>query len=391
MNMTHMIGRILNNQLTKIPKSILLLGPRQVGKSTLCNGMNPNLVINLSDEETFHRHLTDPGFIKRIVTGLNGEKNTILVDEIQRIPSILNTIQSLIDSNRSFRFLLTGSSARKLKRGSANLLPGRVLLEYLPPLVYWELKGQFNLEKALTIGTLPEVYLEDWGAELLSSYVAGYLREEIQGEALTRDLASYSRFLNMAAELSGQYMNYAKIASDSEINKETIRRYMEILSDTLIVERIPSYRNVEKNRRPRQKEKFIFFDLGVRNALLGKTRQRYFSKEEWGDLFEQWIILQVLYYNRLHHKNWRISTYRDAMGVEVDLIIETDEHALAVEIKSSSKVHERMFRGLKKFDDLVQAPLKKLVVYTGEFRQRFEMAGDAIPYQIFLDEIVPSL
>ena len=136
---------------------------------------------------------------------------------------------------------------------------GRVLIEYLPPLLYWELKDRFDLDKALTIGTLPEIFLEEWGPDILGSYVAGYLREEIQAEALTKDLASYSRFLNLAAELSGQYMNYAKVASDSEINKETIRRYMEILADTLLVEHVPSFKGVDKRRRARQKDKFIFF------------------------------------------------------------------------------------------------------------------------------------
>ena len=390
MKMTHMIGRILQNRLRKVPKSVLLLGPRQVGKSTLCTSMNPDLTINLADEETFRHHLTDPGLLKRIVQGMDRDANIVLVDEIQRIPTLLNTIQSLVDANRALRFLLTGSSARKLKRGNANLLPGRVLIEHLPPLLYWELGEAFNLQKALTIGTLPEVYLETWGPELLDSYVAGYLKEEIQGEALTRDLASYSRFLNLAAEMSGQYINYAKISSDAEVAKETIRRYMEILTDTLIVERISSYRSVDESRRARQKEKFIFFDLGVRNALLGRT-QSTFSKEERGLLFEQWLTLQVLYDNRLHHRGRQISTYRDAMGVEVDLIIESDRRALAVEIKTAEKVHARMFKGLLKFCEIAKRPFERILVYTGEHRQRFEGLGDAVPYTEFLDDILMDL
>jgi predicted AAA+ superfamily ATPase len=387
----HMIGRILRNRIEKHPKSILLLGPRQVGKSTLCNSLQPDLMVNLADEELFRQHLNDPGLIKRIIGGLPQGPKTILVDEIQRIPSMLNTIQALIDTNSQLRFLLTGSSARKLKRGNANLLPGRVLLEHLPPLLYWELKGQFDLNKAMTIGTLPEVYLQEWGRDILLSYVAGYLREEIQAEALTKDLASYSRFLNLAAELSGQYMNYAKVASDSEINKETIRRYMEILSDTLLIEVIPSFKSVDKKRRARQKDKFIFFDLGVRNALLGRTQKSGFSKEEWGQLFEQWLVLQVLYYDRLHKKNWRVSTYRDAMGVEVDLIIETSTNALAIEIKSSTKAHSRMFKGVNKLKELTGCPFQNYVVYQGEHTQNFEDLGCAVPYQTFLDNILPSL
>jgi predicted AAA+ superfamily ATPase len=333
----------------------------------------------------------DPGLIKRVLGGLPRGPKTIFIDEIQRIPSMLNTLQALIDTRSDWRFLITGSSARKLKRGNANLLPGRVLLEHLPPLLYWELEDRFNLEKALTIGTLPEIYLEEWGPDVLGSYAMGYLREEVQAEALTKDLGAYSRFLDLAAELSGQYINYAKVASDSEINKETIRRYMEILSDTLLIERVPSFSEVEKRRRARQKERFFFFDPGVRNILVGRIRRTSFSKEEWGQLFEQWLTLQVLYHNRVYKGGWRVSTYRDAMGVEVDLVIETENGNLAVEIKSSSKVHARMFKGLCKFDALTDRPFKKYIVYQGEHLQRFEDLGDAVPYRIFLDSVIPGL
>ena len=390
-----MIGRILKKTIQSYPKSVLLLGPRQVGKSTLCGEFNPDFTLNLADEEHFRQHLNDPGLIKRIINALpkrpENRKTIILIDEIQRIPSMLNTIQVLIDANTNLKFLLTGSSARKLRRGQANLLPGRIILEYLPPLVYWELEDRFDLHKALTIGTLPEVYLQDYGPDILNSYVAGYLREEIQAEALTKDLASYSRFLNLAAELSGQYMNYSKVASDSEINKETIRRYMEILSDTLLIEIIPSYTDVDKKRRARQKEKFIFFDLGVRNFLLGRQSVSAFSKEEFGHLFEQWFILQIIYFDKLYKKGWKISTYRDAMGVEADLVIDTQEVCLAIEIKSSVKAQEKMFKGLNKFEQITNRRLKKYLVYQGEFEQDFANLGRAVPYQKFLKEILPAL
>lgn len=390
-----MIERILQSTIQSHPKSVLLLGPRQVGKSTLCGELNPDFTLNLADEEHFRQHLNDPGLIKRIINALPerraNQKTVILIDEIQRIPSMLNTIQALIDSNTNLKFLLTGSSARRLRRGQANLLPGRILLEYLPPLVYWELRDKFDLNKALTIGTLPEVYLQDYGPEILNSYVASYLKEEIQAEAFTRDLASYSRFLNLAAELSGQYMNYAKVASDSEINKETIRRYMEILSDTLLIEIIPSYTDVDKKRRARQKEKFIFFDLGVRNFLLGRQSTSSFSREEFGHLFEQWFILQIIYFNKLYKMNWKISTYRDAMGVEVDLVIDTPAECLAIEIKSSVKAQEKMFKGLNRFEQISNRQLRKYLVYQGEFEQDFDCLGRAVPYQTFLEKILPAL
>ena len=370
---------------------MLLLGPRQVGKSTLCLGCQPDLVVNLADEETFRQHLNDPGLIKRIVNALPQKQCLVLVDEVQRLPNMLNTIQSLLDSSAALKFLLTGSSARKLRRGRANLLPGRVLLEHLPPLVYWEIADEFDLGKALSIGTLPEVYLQEYGSDILNSYVAGYLREEVQAEALTKDLASYSRFLDLAAALSGQHLNYSKIASDSEINKDAIRRYMEILVDTLLVELLPSYTEVGKERRARQKEKFLFFDLGVRNSLLGRRKSEHFSREELGSLFEQWMVLQILYYNRLHKKGWRISTYRDAFGVEVDLIIETAGRCVAVEIKSSTRAHEKMFKGLLRFEQLSRRDVNRYLVYQGEFEQSFENLGVAVPYRRFLESVIPEL
>ena len=386
-----MINRILSSRLTSHPKSVLLLGPRQVGKSTLCLKCQPDLVVNLADEETFRQHLNDPGLIKRTVNAQAERRNLVMVDEVQRLPNMLNTIQSLLDSRASLKFLLTGSSARKLRRGRANLLPGRVLLEHLPPLVYWEIADGFELGKALSIGTLPEVYLQDYGSDILDSYVAGYLREEVQAEALTKDLASYSRFLDLAAALSGQHLNYSKIASDSEINKDAIRRYMEILADTLLVELLPSYTQVGKERRARQKEKFVFFDLGVRNSLLGRRKPEHFSREELGSLFEQWLILQILYYNRLHKKGWRISTYRDAFGVEVDLVIETAGGCIAVEIKSSTRAQEKMFKGLLRFEQLARRNVNRYLVYQGEFEQSFENLGTAVPYRNFLESVVPEL
>jgi predicted AAA+ superfamily ATPase len=186
-------------------------------------------------------------------------------------------------------------------------------------------------------------------------------------------------------------MNYSKVASDSEINKETIRRYMEILSDTLLVESIPSYKDVDKKRRARQKEKFIFFDLGVRNFLLGKQSATAFSREDFGNLFEQWFILQIIYFDKLYKKSWKISTYRDAMGVEVDLVIETNELCLAIEIKSSIRVQEKMFKGLNKFEQITNRPFKKYLVYQGEFEQKFDELGYAVPYQKFLEEVLPKL
>ncbi len=374
----------LKNTLVTTPKSILLMGPRQTGKSTLLGQLEVNFKIDLSDESTFRQHIKDPELI-RAQTNALPHASIILVDEVQRIPSILNTIQSLVDSERKLRFLLTGSSARKLKRGHANLLPGRLFRYELFPLTFWELKEKWDLSKALTIGTLPEIYLNDYGPELLTNYIDSYLREEIQAEALIRNIASYARFLDIAAEASGQIINYSKLASDSEIPKETIRRYYEILADTLLVHRVPGFTNIKGSRKAIQKEQFIFFDLGVRNALLRQHRN-IFTPNQLGKLFEQWLITQLIAFNSYHQKNWQIFYYRDDLKQEVDVIVDCGQELLAIEIKYAEKFHPDFLTGLKVFSRVTKKPVRSILLYRGDSKQ----VRDGIevwPYQDFLNEL----
>lgn len=384
--MTYMISRIIYNKIIDNPKSILLLGPRQVGKSSLCKILNPDLIINLADQEQFNQHLKDPGYIKRLAEV--DQNKLIVVDEVQRIPDILNSIQYLIDNYPDKRFLITGSSARKLKKGNANLLPGRIIVMHLPPLVFWEVAEKFDLKKALTRGMLPEIYLNENLDQLLYSYTNTYLREEIQAEALTKNLGAYSRFLDVAALKSGEQVNYSKLSSDCEINKETLRRYFSILEDTLLIEKIPSFIDIIGKRRAQQKEKFIFFDLGVRNAIL-KIVENNFTNTELGFIFEQWFILQCIYYNRLMFKNWKISTFRTDQGDEVDLIIETPDKIFAIEIKYSNKLSEKMCNGLNFFGQVVKAKkVQKYLIYIGDETQIFAKNITAINFQRFLSDII---
>lgn len=357
--------------LRETPKSILLLGARQTGKSTLIHKLGVDLYVNLSDERTYLNYIRDPDLLRRAIGGLEKSPQTVCIDEIQRVPTLLNTIQALIDEKK-IRFIITGSSARKLKRGQANLLPGRLFSLYLYPLTYWELETKWresSLLRCLTVGSLPEIYLNDYGAELLSSYVDAYLREEIQAEALTRDLGAYSRFLDLAALLSGQYLNYSKISSDTEINKETIRRYFAILEETLMVYRIESFTDTTTGRKVRQKDRFIFFDLGVRNAIL-KKHTSTFLPTELGPLFEQWIFLQTIAYVKYNDKKWRISSYRDEYGNEVDLIIETEKHTHAFEIKYSKKYRDDWGKGCSTLANIAKKPVIKNIIFIGSENQR---------------------
>jgi len=316
---------------------------------------------------------------------------TVFVDEVQRLPSLLNTVQAILDDMSGVRFLLTGSSARKLKRGGANLLPGRVLLETLDPLSAWELEDALDLTRALSLGTLPGIYSDTVsGRETLESYATSYLREEVQAEALVRDVGSYARFLDLAADHSGLWINYSKLASDAEIPKETLRRYYQILEDTLLVFRVAPFASRAQHRRVSQRDRFLFFDLGVRNALLGQLR-RTPSQRERGHLFEEWLLLQCIYFARAHHLPWKLLGFRTDAGLEVDGVLDLGDRYLAIECKLGSNVGSADLRGLHAFTALAEKPVQSVVVFGGERPQELEPGLNALPYRHFLFETLPTL
>jgi predicted AAA+ superfamily ATPase len=388
--MTHVLDRLIAPRLRGTKKSVLLLGARQVGKSTLIRALGAELIINLADEAVYLSYAKDPGRLRREVSALRSPSR-IIIDEVQRVPSLLNTVQALMDEGARHRFILTGSSARKLKRGQANLLPGRVLFEVLDPLSIWELGEDFDLERALQVGTLPGIYLDrESGTDVLDSYVATYLREEIQAEALLRDVGSYARFLDLAAAGSGQWVNYSKLASDAEIAKETIRRYYQILEDTLLAFRIPPFEVKRSPRRVSQRDRVLFFDVGVRNALLGLHRGPLPSTEK-GHVFEHWFILQCLYFIRARRLPWQVSAYRTESGAEVDLVIDTKASLIAIECKLGRTVGTGDLTGLRSFAGVAHRPLKAFVVFRGERAQRLGAGIEAVPYQDFLLRTLPAL
>jgi predicted AAA+ superfamily ATPase len=388
--MTYMLDRLLGARVRGGTKSVLLLGARQVGKSTLARSLGPDLVIDLADEALSLGYAKDPGRLGREVRALR-ERSLIVIDEIQRVPSLLNTVQALLDERRGHRFVLTGSSARKLKRGGANLLPGRIVLEYLDPLSIWELGEAFDLDRALTVGTLPGIYLDrDAGADVLDTYATVYLREEVRAEAVVRDVGSYARFLDVAAVSSGRWINYSKLASDTEIPKETVRRYFQILEDTLLAFRIPPFDPGHPSRRVSQRDRVLLFDVGVRNALVGLTRGPPVATER-GLLFEHWLILQCLYFMRARRLAWRVFGYRTEAGAEVDLVLDTGKTLVAIECKAGRHVSSRDLGGLRSFAGAVKRPVRALVVFQGDRAERFEGGVDALPYKHFLLETLPSL
>jgi predicted AAA+ superfamily ATPase len=385
-----MLERLIEKRVAASRKSVLLLGARQVGKSTLARSLAPDVIIDLADEGSFLAHAKDPGLVGREVRALQ-RPSLVLVDEVQRLPSVLNSVQAILDQGLKHRFVLTGSSARKLKRGGANLLPGRVILEHLDPFSIWELGPSFDLERALSVGCLPGIYLDhESGADTLEAYATLYLREEVQAEALVRNVGSYARFLDVAATESGNWINYAKLASDSEISKETLRRYYQILEDTLLAFRMEPYRPARSQRRVSHRDRIFFFDIGVRNALLGLHRQPP-SPTERGRLFEHWFILQCLYFARAHHLPWTLTSYRTDAGAEVDAVIDTPKTLVAIECKAGRHVAGSELSGLRSFASIAHKKVLAYVVFQGERPQTFPDGVEAIPYRQFLLERLPAL
>lgn len=326
-----MIKRLLEKKLKSTNKSVLLLGPRQVGKSTLIKLLSPDLIINLADEKTFLTFKKNPNELHERIYGVKAA--TIFIDEIQKHPSLLGTVQDLIDnSTKKIKFYITGSSARKLRRGQANLLPGRIFSYEIGPLCANELDYKIDVKKALSYGCLPESYLNsdnEFNEKLLTTYSAIYLKEEIQAEALTRSLDGFARFLEMAATTSSQVLDFSKIAKLARIERKNCSRFYEILEDTLIGQRIEVFHKTEADiiKRP----KFYFFDTGVLNGLLDNFNA---SPDRIGFLMETLVFAQINSSAKASDQKIKLYYFRTRSGYEVDLILEIKNKTYAIEVKS---------------------------------------------------------
>lgn len=384
-----MLKRAVSKTLIKSTKtkSILLLGPRQTGKSTLIKSLNPDFSFNLAHEDTFLEFIKEPRYLESILLANKFKRPTfVFIDEIQRLPRLMNTLQVLIDDNKSsLRFLLTGSSARKLKRNKANMLPGRLHTYELGPLVSGELDYKLDEQKALSLGTLPEVYLgNDLRAskKLLKSYAITYLNEEIKSEALTKNLESFTRFLYQAVADSSKFLDLAKISKNSGVPRQTAQRFFEILEDTMIVKRCDAFAKSDK-RRLIQHPRFFFFDVGVINALLNNFSA---SSDRLGFLFETLVHNQISTSLSYTDEDYRISSYRTVAGAEVDFIIEINDRLIAIEVKTGSVVKNDL-RGFESFESYVGNKKIERVVLTPYKKPSQLINGVRIMHwQTFLEE-----
>lgn len=374
---------ILNS--LKHRKSILLLGPRQTGKSTLSEFLNPTLEFNLANQDEFLEFIRDPAFLMNQLKAKRVEKGIIFVDEVQRVPSLLNTIQSIVDKNKEIQFVLTGSSARKLKRGKANLLPGRIHSYTLGPIISGEIDYDLDTNKALSYGTLPETVMTSDTKILknnLKSYATTYLNEEIKAEALTRNIEGFSRFLySIIAEIT-HFTDLSKISKLTAVPRQTVQRYYEILEDTLLCHSCDAFTKSNK-RRLIQHPKFYFFDNGVANGLLANF---ILSADRKGPLFENLFYTQLYYSLLAEGVDFRLSSYRTDAGAEVDVILEMNNEYYAIEIKSGG-FGKNDLRGLESFSHFVGKKKVRQFVVIPEGRTSFIGDIEVLPWQIFLKRI----
>ncbi len=344
-----MISRLLAPTLASSPKSFLLLGPRQVGKSTLIRSLNPDIEINLANRGEFLDFSSNPRELEQRLLAQPVE--TVFIDEVQKLPSILDTIQTIIDDKKKYgaiRFYLTGSSARKLKRGGANLLPGRVFTYHLGPIASCE--AGYNLDGRIgtEIGFLPEPLLSkqrSFQEKLLSSYASTYLAEEIQAEALTRNLEGFSRFIHIAAAVSGSPVDFSKVASRAKISRHICTRFFQILEDTLVAKAIFPCEFVQAADLVKH-PKYYFFDVGVLNGILGNFTA---SPDRIGLLTEHLVFNQLIQSAQANDKAIEVSSFRTRGGLEIDFIVRIDKRVWAIEVKTSANISTTDLAGIKAF------------------------------------------
>ena len=363
-----MYKRTLDNRLPE--NSFFLFGPRQVGKSTLLKKEKADLTIDLLDPELQLAYNKNPNLLLQQIDEITSSA-IIFIDEVQRVPKILDIIHSLMEQKPKLKFILCGSSARKLRHGAANLLGGRALYRTMHPLTFEELSDTFNLKWILGYGSLPKIYSTlkqkktKEARDLLRAYVITYLREEIKAEALVRNLQGFQNFLDIAVAQFAEQINFSGVSRDCQIALSTVREYYTILEDTLIGVFLYPYLKSQRKRMSHQ-PKFYFFDNGVTRAILGTLQDEPGLKEQ-GRLFEQWILQEIIRHNEYHQKDWKLSFWRTSHGAEVDILISRGTEILyAIECKLSANPSSSDLSGLKSFHEIypevscfIVAPVKQ--------------------------------
>jgi predicted AAA+ superfamily ATPase len=374
------IHRYLNIKKHLEQKSVLLLGPRRTGKSFFIqHQLKPDLYFNLLETETFSRFAYDPGLLKKEIK--KGHK-IICVDEIHKLPVLMDEVHALIEADKSLRFVLTGSSAKNLKKSHTSLMAGRARQLNFLPFTYQEVKNHnFDLKKFLLFGGLPDTFLSKDPWEELKDYAGIYLIEEIQSSAFVRKIENYARFLEFAAISSGQVLNFASLASDAFIPARTIKDYYQLLEETMIGYNLNPFKK-KGTRKEISTSKFYFFDTGVLNSFV-KRKTLMEKTKEFGDLFEHFIFLEIKAYQLLNRADWDLEFWRTHDQNEVDFILGKGE--VIIEVKSSLNYKQEYLQGLKKFKTEYKSKREILVCRTTE--KKVIDGIEIYPWELFLEEL----
>ncbi len=368
-----MIHRLINLPILLGKKSHFLFGPRQTGKSSLIRTQLPGvLTFNLLESDTFAALSARPAILRETVK----PKQHVVIDEIQKLPILLDEAQWLIEERQAV-FLLTGSSARKLHRAGTNLLGGRARSRYLLPLCSEELKEQFDLERALHRGLIPSIYLSDDPEEDLAAYVGDYLSQEIAGEAIVRNIPAYSRFLQVVSLFNARQVNIEKLASDAQLAPSTVRSYFQILQDTLIGYTLAPWHEGGKAREVAT-PKFYLFDSGVCRRLQGRTSLAP-KTPEYGEAFEAFLHHELRCYIAYRAREHSLHFWRTHSGAEVDFVL---GGRVAIEAKATATVAPQDLRGLVAIAR--HYPLAHRIVVSLESHERRVDGIIILPWKQFL-------
>ena len=363
-----------------------IFGPRGTGKSTWLKKTFPDAyLIDLLDNSTFRNYVAFPERIKQTVTA-NPQIKRFIIDEVQKAPALLDSIHSLIEEHKSHQFILTGSSARKLRRGGVNLLAGRALLTHFHPFMASELGADFSLDAALRNGLIPLIVSSTEPDKTLATYISLYLKEEVKEEALVRDIGAFARFLEAMSFSHGSVLNLSNIARECQVSRKVVENYLSIIEDLLLGYKLPVFTKRAKRAMTAQ-PKFYLFDAGVYNHL--RPKGPIDKADEIGGIALEGLVLQ-------HFRSWcdysdgNVNCYfwRSRGGSEVDMVLYGEDHFHAVEVKNAKLIHRKTLKSLKAFqDDYPEA--NAILLYRGSEK----LLVDGItcwPVDDFLLQLVPN-
>lgn len=360
-------------------ESVFFFGARQTGKTTLLKNLFPNTrYYDLLKSDEFERLSRKPSLLREELINIPSDE-LIIIDEIQKLPTLLDEVHWLI-TNCGLRFILTGSSARKLRRGGVNLLGGRALQNNFYPLVSTEIPD-FDLDRAVNNGMIPRHYLIHDATKRIRGYVGNYLQSEIIEEARVRNLAAFNRFLEAASLTSGEMLVYSNVAADCGVSSVTVKSYFEILEDTLFGYTIPAYTKTKK-RKLIQAPRFYLFDVGITNYLLHRSHLQQGSPE-YGHAFEHLVIQELIAYLGYQQRQEEISYWRTSSGTEIDVVL--GDAKVGIEIKSSKELRNKQLKGLKSFGD--DYPEARLIAVSLDKYRRFVDNIEIIPALEFFADL----